>query len=237
MRLNIGNSEDGQAYRLRKILDQTLVDYRRSTFPLGLFEWFSLRNRPCATLGADCRSEEPVSQVESTPPPSPGRACPMAGPECWTETTTTNRNGRTVDQYVHRKWSGLIGYGTQADVGSHVPRKVFYVLKDFIASHTRLDFLVDDFMSKRLYHNGYDHSFWNAGCTSLATCDSLFVNRSDPPESLRMHAPARSHGPWQRVALTSQHHIDIRSRSRVVLDYDFSYPSGRDVSCTSADRS
>lgn len=142
-------------------------------------------------------------------------ACPKRAQSCMSRDRDANGN-----RVRHIKWNGLIAYGSAGQPHTHVPRKVFYTYKNFIADHTRIDYLIDDFTSKSVNNEAFDTSFWTASCTALNTCDSLFAGPA-AGDVLRMQAPGGSYGPWTKVALASRHHVEIADKARVVASFDF----------------
>jgi len=145
---------------------------------------------------------------------------------CYTHARTCMSRDRDANgnRVRHIRWSGLIAYGTEGEVQSHIPRKVFYTYKDFIADHTRIDYLIDDFTSKSVNNEAFDREFWEASCTALNTCASLFAGPASG-DLLRMQAPGRSYGPWTKVSLASRHHIEIAGKERVNASFDFALPA------------
>ena len=134
---------------------------------------------------------------------------------------------RSGNRVRHTKWSGLIAYGSAGQSRSHVPRKVFHTYKHFVADHTRIDYLIDDFTSKSVNDEAFDSQFWELSCTALNTCDSLFAGPGSG-DMLRMQAPGKTYGPWTKVALASRHHIEIADKQRVDVSFDFSLPASAD---------
>ena len=150
------------------------------------------------------------------------RGCLDQGHKCMVR--ERDRSGKRVR---HIKWSGLIAYGTRGEPQSHIPRKVFYTYKHFVADHTRIDYLIDDFASKSVNDEAFDNQFWEPSCTALNTCDSLFAGPGSG-DMLRMQAPGKTYGPWTKVALASRHHIEIAGKQRVYMSFDFSLPASAD---------
>ena len=101
------------------------------------------------------------------------RGCPSRQRACMAR--ERDRNGNWVR---HIKWSGLIAYGTRGEPLSHIPRKVFYAYKHFVADHTRIDYLIDDFTSKSVNDEAFDNQFWEPSCTALNTCDHCSPGRA-----------------------------------------------------------
>lgn len=149
-------------------------------------------------------------------------ACPKRARSCMSR--DRDASGRKVR---HLKWNGLIAYGEGGQPQSHIPRKVFYTYKDFVADHTHIDYLIDDFTSKSVNNEAFDPSFWEASCTALNRCDSLFAGPTSG-DLLRMQAPGKSYGPWTKVALASRHHIEIAGKERVSASFDFALPASTD---------
>ena len=150
------------------------------------------------------------------------RGCYTRGRSCLAH--DRDKNGNRVR---HIKWSGLIAYGTRGQPQSHIPRKVFYAYKHFVADHTSIDYLIDDFTSKSVNDEAFDTKLWELSCTALNTCDTLFAGPASG-DMLRMQAPGKTYGPWTRVALASRHHIEIADKQRVYASFDFALPASGD---------